>query len=81
MTGAKFSGKTSVVRRFTEGVFDRDVKATIVGDMKSKVFKYKDCVVDCTIWDTSGEEKYKSIVKSYFRDANLCMAVFSLDSL
>ncbi|ELR19123.1 RAB36 member RAS oncogene family protein [Acanthamoeba castellanii str. Neff] len=73
-------GKTSLVRRFCEGKFTDQYKATIGVDFIYQ--KYRILKQDFTlhIWDTAGQEQFRCISKAYFRGASGSILAFDLSS-
>lgn len=74
-------GKSSLLNRITRNVFDRDTVSTIgvaYGNYKTTI---NDKKVKCGIWDTAGNEKYKSLTNMYFRSANCCIVLFDISSV
>ncbi len=74
-------GKTALFWRFTEGDFlaEKDTQVTTI-DFKIKNINLKDKPVKLYIWDTAGQEKYRSIVSTYFKGCNGVLMVFDLSS-
>ena len=75
-------GKTSIFRRFTYNLFDESNISTI-----GLSFLFKDLTlnnkkkVKLRLVDTAGQEKYKSLAKSYFKNAEGVLFVFDLNNL
>ena len=66
LVGDSNVGKTSIIKRFIEGEFEEKVKCTIDVDFHCKNLKIdKNLNVNLKIYDTAGQEKYRSITKSY----------------
>ena len=47
-------------------------------DLKSVTLQIYDTLARVNIWDTTGQEKFKSLTKGYFRNCNGAIAVFDL---
>jgi small GTP-binding protein len=64
-------GKTSLIRRFVVGQFDEKYISTLgtVVSKKNILISDKDSEVKLLIWDISGQEEFKRIHASAFRDA------------
>jgi Ras-related protein Rab-6A len=80
-------GKTCVIEKFATNRFDELfnvylslVKPTIGIDFVSKDIKFKGSICRLQLWDTAGQEKFKSLVPTYLRDAVCCIFVFDLSS-
>lgn len=73
-------GKSSLIARFVDNKFKGDYEPSIGVDFASKSIKYKDKLIKLQIWDTAGQEKYKSLIPSYIRGANIIFVVFDLTS-
>lgn len=73
-------GKTSIINRFCENIFEENgVKVTVSVAYKNKIIKtdpYTEINMD--IWDTAGQEKYRSMTRGYLRDAYGIFLVFDL---
>ena len=72
-------GKTSIVSRYTKNNFYEGETPTLGVDFLYKEIDYKENKYKLQIWDTAGQEKFESIVKSYIRDLNACILVFDVN--
>lgn len=68
MIGSSFSGKTSLLFRFVNDSFDDNYLNTVGVDLKSVTLKILDTMARFNIWDTTGQEKFKSLTKGYYRN-------------
>lgn len=73
-------GKSSIIARFVDNKFKGDYEPSIGVDFASKSLKYKDKMIKLQIWDTAGQEKYKSLIPSYIRGSNIILVVFDITS-
>jgi small GTP-binding protein len=71
-------GKTSLVNRLINGHFSREASPTIGCDYRSVVLEIEGEPVKLQIWDTSGQERFRSIAKSYFRHAVGVVVVYDI---
>jgi len=73
-------GKTSIITRFTEGAFFENMANTIGVEYHRKTIKLKGKGIEMEIWDTSGQERYQSIAKSFYRGCMGIIIVFDVTS-
>lgn len=71
-------GKTNLMTRFTADTFSINSKATIGCDVATKPIKLGPYLFRLQIWDTSGQERYKSFTAAYFKDANGIIFVYDI---
>ncbi len=71
-------GKSCIVSRFIKDYFSENEMSTLGVDFDCKMIDFKDNKYKIQIWDTAGQEKFQSIVKSYIRDLNVCVLVFDV---
>jgi len=70
MIGDSGVGKSSILLRFTDDDFEEDQPCTIGVDFKTKIVNLENKRVNLTIWDTAGQEKFRSLTSSYYRGAH-----------
>lgn len=64
-------GKTCLLLRWTEGQYNKVKLSSTVGvDLKIKYINTGFEIVKCQIWDSAGQERFKTIINAYFRGAN-----------
>ncbi|CAI5447828.1 unnamed protein product [Caenorhabditis angaria] len=63
-------GKTCVVQRFRNGTFVDRQGTTIGVDFTMKTLVVDGKRVKLQIWDTGGQERFRTITQSYYRSAN-----------
>lgn len=71
-------GKTSILFNYTGHHFSESYKSTIGVEYKEKKLKVNKHKVVLDIWDTSGQERFHSITKNYFRNANGILFVYDI---
>jgi small GTP-binding protein len=72
-------GKTCIKYQFTEGKFDNSYKSTVGVEFKVKKLKLPNkTLVNIEVWDTCGQERFRSITKQYYRDAHGIILVFDI---
>lgn len=71
-------GKTSIVLRYSEDKFNYNKIATIGIDFKIKIIRKGNEVIKVSIYDTAGEERFKTLIKHYYRGANGILLIFDL---
>jgi small GTP-binding protein len=73
-------GKTCIISRYISNTFDANSASTNGASYTSKKISYDDLgkqiVLD--IWDTAGQEKYKSLTKFFYKDAQVCILVYDI---
>jgi small GTP-binding protein len=76
--GASGAGKTSIVRRFTEGKFVAGMQSTVGIEYFTHITTIEGRTINLMIWDTAGQERFYMIAKAYFRGAFGVVLVFDI---
>ena len=71
-------GKSCILQRYMKHTFEESYKCTIGVDFLMKSIIINGQTVKLQLWDTAGQEKYKSMVSSYYRGANVALIVFDI---
>ena len=71
-------GKTSIINRYVKNIFINDQTPTIGIDYKSKIVIYNSKKIKLKIFDTSGQERFHTLTKNYYRGADGIIMVFDL---
>ena len=73
-------GKTSIINRYIKGKFSDNITSNLGVN-----FSYKNLTFNKTqkimlkLYDTCGQEKYRALVKSYYKNADGVLFIFGLD--
>ncbi|AYV75604.1 MAG: ras-related protein Rab-2-A [Terrestrivirus sp.] len=79
LVGDSGVGKSSMLLRFTDNKFNPSHDLTIGVEFGSIVINVEDKTpVKLTIWDTAGQETFKSITRSYYRSAAGVLLCFDI---
>jgi Ras-related protein Rab-18 len=73
-------GKSSILLRFTDDEFDDEHPVTIGVDFKVKTIQLGAKRINLTIWDTAGQEKFRSLTSSYYRGTQGIILVYDVSS-
>ena len=71
-------GKTAIALRYVRDEFDSKVKPTIGASFLPKSTSVEDTNYDLAIWDTAGQEVYRTLTPMYYRDAQMAMIIFDV---
>jgi small GTP-binding protein len=80
LIGDANAGKTSIVSRFTSESFTGSVAPTVGVSTVNMAFTIQEETLELSIWDTAGQEKFRSLVPLYTRNAALIILVFDRSS-
>ena len=76
-------GKSSVLDRYVHNRFANETDSTIGVDFATKTVRLANLgqesqEVKLHIWDTAGQERFRTLTRSYFRNAAGCMLVYDV---
>ena len=78
MIGDSSVGKTSILLKYIDHQFPEVHISTIGVEYKVKTLTIDEKKVVLRIWDTSGEERYRSITRNFYRNANGILFIFDI---
>ena len=71
-------GKTSLLLKYVDDIFQETHLATIGVEFKLKEITLDNKIYKLNIWDTAGQERFKSITKSFFKAADGIVFVYDI---
>ena len=79
LVGESGVGKTSIITQFIDQTFQEDIQSTTGGTFSTKsVVCDGGKVLKFEIWDTAGQEKYRSLTTMFYKDANAAVMVYDV---
>ena len=76
--GESSVGKSSIINRYVENNFDYNFVSTLGVDFRKKNININGEDIRLKIWDTAGQEKFRSIQKQYYRNSDGILLVFDV---
>ena len=71
-------GKSSILKRAVKNTFDESYQNTIGFEFLLMHFSANDLKIKLQIWDTCGQETYRSLVQGFFRNTSLAIIVYDI---
>lgn len=71
-------GKTGIMNRYIYNNFNHQSKPTMGVEFGTKKTKINNIIIRAQIWDTAGQEKYRSITSAYYRGAKAAIVVYDI---
>ncbi|XP_009396663.2 ras-related protein RABB1c-like [Musa acuminata AAA Group] len=71
-------GKSCILLQFTDKRFQAIHDLTIGVDYGAKMISIEDKLIKLCIWDTAGQETFRSITRSYYRGAVAALLVYDI---
>ena len=73
-------GKSSIVLRLIDNIYNESYISTIGVDFKIKNIVVDNKHIKVQIWDTAGQERFKTITNSYYRGSHGIFIVYDITS-
>ncbi len=78
--GESSVGKTSILAKYVDDIFDINMISTLGVDFKRKTEIIDDKQINIKVWDTAGQECFRNIQKIYYHNTEGVLLVFDLTS-
>lgn len=79
--GDSYVGKSCLSLRGTKGIFNETEYSPTIGfEFLTFFIKINDTNIKLQIWDTCGQEVYRSLIKSFYHNSSLGILVYSIDN-
>jgi small GTP-binding protein len=78
LIGASGTGKTSIIYRLIHNAFEAQLRTTLGAGLSTYWTNFGGRAVKLNIWDTAGQENYRSLARIYFRDAQCVLVVYDI---
>ena len=73
-------GKSCLTTKAVKNNFEDYYQATVGFEFLTFSVKIEDKLIKLQIWDTCGQEQYKSLITNFYRNASLAMMVYAINS-
>lgn len=81
MIGDAGVGKSSLAHRFCDKEWNPHFVSTVGSDFKEVRIHREDGRIALQLWDTAGQEKYRTLIPAYYRGADAAIIVFDVTSV
>ena len=78
LIGEQAVGKSSLLNRYVDNVFEINIMGTAGLDLKKKIIEIKGEKVKIYIFDTAGQERFRSIAKNQFSKADGILVIYDV---
>ena len=72
-------GKSCLSVKATKNIFDHNYLSTVGFEFFNFNIKLGEKIIRLQIWDTCGQEIYKSLITNFYRNASLAFVVFAVN--
>lgn len=72
-------GKSCLISKAARNHFEEYYQATIGFEFITFNLKINDCIMKLQIWDTCGQEIYRSLISNFYRNSSLAILVYAID--
>lgn len=79
LVGSSGVGKSSLLVRFVDDQFKGDLLATIGVDFRFRTIEVDGKKVKIQIWDTAGQDTFRTIISAYYKGADSIVILFDLN--
>ena len=80
LLGEAGTGKTCLISKFTAGIFNSESISSLSAQFISKTIQVNNKAIKFDIWDTAGQEKYRSLAKIFYKDAKAICLCYDITS-
>jgi Ras-related protein Rab-11A len=73
-------GKSCLTNKATKNIFEESYNATVGFEFFSFNIKMFGKIIKLQIWDTCGQELYRSLITNFYRNASLAIMVYAINN-
>jgi small GTP-binding protein len=73
-------GKTSIIFQYCKGTFSEVRDPTVGGGYQPKFLQSSSGKIKLSIWDTAGQEKFRSLTTAYYRNVDGALLVYDISN-
>ena len=73
-------GKSCLTNKATKNIFEENYNATIGFEFFTFNIKFGEKIIKLQIWDTCGQELYRSLITNFYRNSSLAIIVYAVNS-
>ena len=73
-------GKSNLLLRYTHGQFKPEYQLTIGVEFGAKNVQIRNKIYRIQIWDTAGQENFRSITRAYYKNSVCALVVYDISS-
>ena len=73
-------GKSSFTNKATKNIFNDDYNATIGFEFFTFNIKMYGKIIKLQIWDTCGQELYRSLITNFYRNSSFAIVIYAVNS-
>ena len=78
IVGDSSVGKSNILLRFSRNVFDPGHQATLGIEFANKHILYNNIDYLVQVWDTAGQENFRSVTRAYYKASAVAMVVYDI---
>ena len=78
--GETMVGKSSLIDRLIHNSFALGSESTMIASSKKMEIILDDVVIQFNIWDTAGQEKFRSVNKIFYKRADVVLLIYDITS-
>ena len=78
LVGMTGTGKTNIINALVDRPFDESKISTLTSSFVDKFIKIGNSKYHIELWDTAGQEKYKSLTKIFIQDSKIVIFVYDI---
>ena len=80
LIGESSVGKTSIINRYAKGNFSQELESTLGANYSQKKIVRKGKKIRLDLWDTAGQEKYRSIGRHFYKESYIVCLVYDISN-
>ena len=80
LIGESSVGKTSIINRYAKGNFSQELESTLGANYSQKKIVRQGKKIRLDLWDTAGQEKYRSIGRHFYKESYIVCLVYDISN-
>ena len=73
-------GKSCLALKATKNIFEEQFMSTVGFEFFAFNLKINDKIIKLQIWDTCGQEVYRSLISNFYRSSSMAIIVYAIDN-